>query len=572
MDARFVIRDVETDDAYAPMRAIARSAGYRAVQSTPLIGRDGKTRGMISTHWRSPHLPDERELCHLDLFVRQASDFIERWEMEQALRASEERFRAVLDNSTAVIYVKDRDGKYLLMNERYRELFLDGADIIGKTDFDHFSPEVAQKFRDNDLKVLQAGKPLEIEETAPLPDGVHTYLSIKFPLKRADGSIYAVAGISTDITERKKAEENSARLATIVEQSEDAIVTKDLDGIIRTWNAGAERLFGYTAAEVIGKPVTILFPPERLDEEPKILGRIQNGERIEHFDTVRRRKDGTLVNISLAVSPIRDRSGNLLGASKVARDITERVRSRELLEQTVAERTASLREAVEQMEEFSYSVAHDLRAPLRAMKAYAEVLQENYGARLDETGLSYLEKIRRASERMNRLTQDVLSYSRIARSQLELGPVALDRVVKDILHQYSYLQPPAATIEIASPLLEVLGNEAILGQCMTNLLNNAVKFIAPGVTPKIRMWTEQRGKNVRIWCEDNGIGVKPQHQERIFQMFERVHPEGKYEGTGIGLTIVRKAVERMRGKVGVESDGGNGSRFWIELRSAEQNQ
>ena len=170
---------------------------------------------------------------------------------------------------------------------------------------------------------------------------------------------------------------------------------------------------------------------------------------------------------------------------------------------------------------------------------------------------------------MNRLTHDVLTYSRVARTQVHLEPIALEGVIKDIIHQYSHLQPPAAEIKIGSPLGDVLGHETSLGQCIANLLTNAVKFIAPGTRPHVNIWTERRGKNVRAWFQDNGIGIQPEHQARIFQMFERIHPEGKYEGTGIGLTIVRKAVEKMGGSVGVESDGQNGSRFWIELRSAE---
>jgi signal transduction histidine kinase len=245
------------------------------------------------------------------------------------------------------------------------------------------------------------------------------------------------------------------------------------------------------------------------------------------------------------------------------------VRAREILEQTVAARTASLREAVEQMEEFSYSVSHDLRAPLRAMRAYAGVLLEDYGNRLDDTGRTYLEKIQRASDRMDRLTQDVLSYSRVARTHVQPEAIVLESLIEDVVHQYSHLQPPAAEIELARPLLKVLGHETSLGQCVSNLLNNAVKFVSPGVKPRVRIRTEKKGRSVIVWFEDNGIGIKPEFQSRIFQMFERVHPEANYEGTGIGLTIVRKAVEKMGGKVGVESDGRNGSRFWLELHGAD---
>lgn len=267
--------------------------------------------------------------------------------------------------------------------------------------------------------------------------------------------------------------------------------------------------------------------------------------------------------------PVIGDNGEVEAVAGTTRDVTERRNEAERLEQTVADRTASLREAMEQMEEFSYSVSHDLRAPLRAINAYAGVLLEEYGGSLDDTGRNYLEKIQRSSDRMSRLTQDVLSYSRVARAQVQLEPIPLERMIKDILFQYAHLQPPFAEIEIASPLLNVLGHETTLGQCVANLLSNAVKFIAPGVKPHIKIWTEREEKNVRAWFDDNGIGIKPEYQGRIFQMFERIHPEGKYEGTGIGLTIVRKAVEKMGGSVGVESDGRHGSRFWIKLRSAD---
>jgi signal transduction histidine kinase len=250
----------------------------------------------------------------------------------------------------------------------------------------------------------------------------------------------------------------------------------------------------------------------------------------------------------------------------------ERLKSAEHLENTVVERTASLREAVEQMEEFSYSVSHDLRGPLRAMDSYATVLLEEYGAHLDNTARGYISKIQRSSERMNRLTTDVLTYSRVARAQMELEPIDLERIVDDVIDQHKILQSPAAEIKIVRPLLPVLGNEISLGQCVSNILNNAVKFVAPNVGAKVIISTIRTGRRVKIQFADNGIGIKPEHHKRVFQMFERLHPEGKYDGTGIGLTIVRKAIEKMRGNIGIESDGVSGTCVWIELEPAEERQ
>ncbi|MDB6110047.1 MAG: putative histidine kinase, classic, partial [Pedosphaera sp.] len=289
------------------------------------------------------------------------------------------------------------------------------------------------------------------------------------------------------------------------------------------------------------------------------------------------------IDISLTVSPVMGANGHNIGASKTARDITERKRTElelrqakeELahanasLEKRVQERTASLKEAVNQMEEFSYSVSHDLRSPVRAMKGYAQAVIEDYGDRLDGQGRDYLNRVVLGSSRMERLIHDVLTYSRLARSEIQLQPVLLQKLLQDIIQQYPEMQPPRAEITIREPLHIVLAHEPSLTQAISNLLANGIKFVGFGITPKLQVRTEARNGKIRLWIEDNGIGIKPEHQHRLFGMFERVHPGKNYEGTGIGLAIVRKAAEKMGGQVGVESDGITGSSFWIELPAAD---
>ncbi len=241
------------------------------------------------------------------------------------------------------------------------------------------------------------------------------------------------------------------------------------------------------------------------------------------------------------------------------------------LERKVDERTASLREAVTQMEEFSYTVSHDLRSPLRAMNSYAIALTEDCGPQLDETARDYVRRIQRASERMDQLTRDVLNYSRVSRSQVKLAATDVERIVRGTIEHYGELQPPAAEVSVVSPLHQVLAHEPSLTQCIANLLTNAVKFVRPGEKPRVTVRTERIGPRVRIWIEDQGIGIPPQFQSGLFRMFERGPTHGGYEGTGVGLAIVKKSAEKMGGTCGVESDGQNGSRFWIELSQAEDN-
>jgi PAS domain S-box-containing protein len=374
----------------------------------------------------------------------------------------------------------------------------------------------------------------------------------------------------------------SQKLAAIVEFSDDAIISKDLNGVILSWNKGAERIFGYLPHEVIGKPITIMIPPDRLDEETVILARLRKGDHIDHYETVRRRKDGASVEISLCISPIKDGTGKIVGASKIARDITGRkeieralrdareqlARVNDDLERRIEERTSSLREAISHLQEFSYSVSHDLRAPVRAMQGYARVLREDYGDRLDDNGKEYLDRIIRGGARMDRLVQDILTYTSLSRREIQLQPVSLDQLIHDTVQQFPQMQPPRAEIVIQGKLPSVMAHEASLSQAISNLLNNAVKFVAPGALPRVRIRAERRDGQVRLWVEDNGIGIQPKHQHRLFGMFERVHHHAIYEGTGIGLAIVRRAAERMGGSAGVESDGFTGSSFWIQLAAA----
>jgi len=250
------------------------------------------------------------------------------------------------------------------------------------------------------------------------------------------------------------------------------------------------------------------------------------------------------------------------------------------LERRVAERTASLEETISDLEDFSHSITHDLRAPLRAIRSFAQILGEECLACGRPKAQEHIHRITSAAARMDRLIQDVLQYSRLARSELRLSPVNVQELLRGIIESYPAFQPPQVEIQINGPLPRMLGNEAALTQCFSNLLGNALKFVAPGTRPQVRVWAERVGDPkaetrdpqpatlsiVRLSFADNGIGIPKDAHERIFKMFQRL--DKSYDGTGVGLTVVRKAVEKMGGKVGLESEPGRGSRFWIELKAA----
>lgn len=372
-------------------------------------------------------------------------------------------------------------------------------------------------------------------------------------------------------------------------------------------------MLGYAREELVGQSARLLYES---DEEYQRVGREKYAEIRERgvgsVETRFRRKDGQVIDVLLSSAPL-DPKDFSQGVTFTALDITTQKRAEAVLrqytqelEEQVRRRTAELQERVaeaarlnraltnlledlqaanrklaattrrleeanQELEAFVYSVSHDLRAPLRAMEGFAQVLLEDYSPSLDPTARDYTQRIVDAAKRMNVLINDLLNYSRIGRQEMRLLPVPLDRAVGTVLEELaSLLQEREAVVEVEQPLPEVWAHETILVEVLMNLVENALKFVAPGVRPQVRLWAEEADSRVRLWVEDNGIGIAPEHQERIFHIFERLHGRETYPGTGVGLAIVRRGVERMGGRVGVESEVGKGSRFWVELRKSPE--
>ena len=239
------------------------------------------------------------------------------------------------------------------------------------------------------------------------------------------------------------------------------------------------------------------------------------------------------------------------------------------LERKVEERTARLSEALRELETFASSVAHDLRGPLRAMAQLSEILIEDFAPKLGEDGQDFARRIGQAASRMDQLTTDLLEYSRLTRADVTIGPIDVDIVAREVLSGLdTEIQQRGATVDRELEGVVVLGNRFLLGQALTNLVANAIKFARPGVAPHVRLHATKQHGRTRLWVEDNGIGIDPSHRPRLFKVFERLDPHGPYPGTGIGLAIARKAVERMNGTIDLVSTLGKGSRFWIELGDA----
>jgi PAS domain S-box-containing protein len=407
--------------------------------------------------------------------------------------------------------------------------------------------------------------------------GVAEELAVRVGLAVDNALLYRAA--QQEIAERELAaralRESEERFRLMVERAQDiAIFMLDRQARISSWNPGAQRILGHEESEVLGQPGDIIFTQTDRDHgipEEEIRIALETGQALSERWHVRR--DGSRFWASGAMIALRDENLELRGFARIMRDVTERKRAEEAiqrlneeLERRVERRTASLRDSHEQLEAFTYTVAHDLRAPLRAMQGFSQALIEDYRSQLDGTAMDYLGRIVTASQRMDALIQDLLAYSRISRTELTFEPVSLERTMERIRPIFAEeIGAKGATLEIRSPLPEVYGHSATVEHILTNLIGNALKFVAPGTAPHVSVWADRRAGRVRVWVEDNGIGIAPQYQERIFKDFERLHGPDHYPGTGIGLAIVRKGIERMNGTAGLESDERKGSRFWFEL-------
>ena len=358
-----------------------------------------------------------------------------------------------------------------------------------------------------------------------------------------------------DTTERRQAEKTAIRLAAIVESSEDAIIGMDLDGIIQSWNRGAQKIFGYSAAEMVGKLIAPLIPIERLDEEQQILEKINRGESVRHFDTVRQAKNGQPIDVSVTVSPIKDSKGAIVGSSKVVRDITESKR----VEKRITELNAEL-------EAFSYSVSHDLRAPLRHVMGFVELLQRDAGPSLSEKSVGYVTRISQSAKRMGSLIDDLLSFSKIGRSGLNKSDVNLGDLVQETLRDFeSDLKGRNVVWEIAAlPVAQC--DRALIRMVMVNLIANAIKFTARCTETRIKIGTiPESADETVVFISDNGVGFDPQYVSKLFGVFQRLHSAGEFEGTGIGLANVQRIIHRHGGRVWAQGAVNHGATFYFSL-------
>jgi PAS domain S-box-containing protein len=374
------------------------------------------------------------------------------------------------------------------------------------------------------------------------------------------------------LEEYKKTKESEEKYRGMFLHANDAMFFLDPSGKIVDVNKKFIELLGYDLAEITAMRMVDLVIQDDQDKYRDALQRIiSNSSAV--FEVFFKKRNGE--SFPAEVSSNKFAWGDKKMIQGSVRNISERKQTeeeyekyRKHLENFVTQRTDQLEAANKELESFAYSVSHDLRAPLRAMEGFANALLEDYGKSLDSVGRDYAQRVVSAAQHMDTLIQDLLAYSRLSRSALKPSAVSLDGVLGEVMHQFNpEINKTGAQIRIERPLPEVMGDHATLVQVLSNLLSNAIKFVQPGVKPGIKIWAEEKNGRVRLWVEDTGIGIAPEYYDRIFRIFERLQGVETYPGTGIGLAIVKKGLERMGGQAGVESFPGKGSRFWVELRT-----
>jgi PAS domain S-box-containing protein len=409
-------------------------------------------------------------------------------------------------------------------------------------------------------------------------DGSHVELEVKVSLTtRPDGSANGAALIFRDLTEAMRAEAQAGLLAAIVESSFDAIISKTLDGRITSWNAAAESLFGYSAVEAIGQPITMLMPSECAAEESRIMAEIRRGVRVPPFTTVRLAKTGERIEVSLTVSPIRDAQQRIIGASKTARDVTPlRQAERTLYDNELAMRqlqieNRQIQEANRTKSLFLANMSHELRTPLNAIIGFADLLHSGMVAPGTPQHEEFLSHISTSGSHLLQLINDVLDLSKVESGKFEFFPAPVDlqvlvREVVDVLNTAISCKRIAVSVEIEVGLVDVVIDHARLKQVLYNYLSNAIKFTPEGGSVTVRVQGVGPLK-FRLEVEDSGIGIAPADVERLFVDFQQLDSghEKRHQGTGLGLSLTRKLVEAQGGSVGVHSVVNAGSVFYAVL-------
>jgi len=465
---------------------------------------------------------------------------------QESLRKSEKLFRSIaLNIPGSLIIVIDRNHRYVAIEGDIMEkMGYDRSDYEGKHPSE-ISPERYKESRHLYERVI-AGEKFSIERKT---EAGECYLVHFVPLKDDNGIVETGLIIALDITEIKQAEEKSVKLASIVETSDDAIISKTLEGVITSWNAAAERMFGYTEEEMMGKSIYTIIPEDRQDEEPRILARLRTGERIDHFETKRQTKGGRLLDVSLTISPLRDKQGRIIGLSKIARDITVK------------------KQEEQRKNDFIGMVSHELRTPLTSLAAIIQVVQKKIGQNAEPFLINAMEKANQQARKMAAMINGFLNISRLEAGKLliEKQSFSLGQLLREILEEARLIVTSHTFSLEECDNVTVKADRDKISSVISNLLSNAVKYSPKGRL--INICCKIRDNMIVVSVKDEGMGIKPEDLPHIFDRYYRVETSNTrhISGFGIGLYLCAEIIQRHGGEIWAESEPDKGTTFYFSL-------
>jgi PAS domain S-box-containing protein len=571
--------NIAGDPLWVRLKEYALAHGLRACWSIPILSRKGGLLGVLAVYHSEPHQPSDKDLKTIEMASRTAAIAIERKQSDAVLRESERRYSQLVSSLPAAVYTTDAQGRVTLYNEA--AVLLWGRRLEAGTDLWDGSFRLYRAdgtplpAEESPMAVtLNEGRPVRGQEIViERADGtLRNVLPYPDPIRDASGKVVGAVNLLLDITESKRAEEASRRLAAIVESSKDAIISTDLCGIISTWNRGAERLFGFRAEEVVGRSVSLLMPPKDWKEEPSIVDRVRRDEWVEHYETVRRRKDGRIVDVSLTVSPIRNAGDQVIGASKIVRDITAQKQAERELERAHQEAVSASRAK----DDFLAALSHELRTPLNPVLLLASEAAED--SRLPAEIRSQFATIRLNVELEARLIDDLLDLTHIHHGKLSLNLEVVDihallRKAFETVRSEFQQKNIVLIMELAAERSQVTGDGVRLQQIIWNIFKNAVKFTPPSGQVRVNTQNHPETSELVTTISDTGMGMTRNELARAFEAFAQgdhgeVGGSRRFGGLGLGLAISRRLVEAHGGRIRASSKGRDqGSSFTITLPS-----
>lgn len=371
-----------------------------------------------------------------------------------------------------------------------------------------------------------------------------------------------LTGICVNALQRRKDLYTIELLVNMVETTDDGITVIDIHGSVQTWNGGAERMFGYNADEMIGNNIELIVPADKKQENVDLIAQIIHHTQAVHLDTIRVKRDGTPIEVSLTLSPVMDNSNRLLAISVLYRDITERIMMQKEMDKLLERLQISNRD----LEHFAYMASHDMKEPLRSITGFIGLLKDRYSSQLGDEAREFIDFAVNGGKRLQGMIDGLLQYSRVQIKGKPFETVDLNQIIPNVINNLQSLLDDTSAILYYDNLLPVWGDSVQITSLIQNMVQNSLKYRAPDLSPEITIATRSDGGMVTVSVSDNGRGIASDKYEQIFKMFERISPDRRVEGNGIGLAICKKIVERHRGEIWVESEEGRGSTFYFTVK------